>query len=295
MITDKKIKIWFLDFWGTFDVNDNLFVWILKHKYDVIVTSDNPDIVITPHSNKRYQNAIMIHYSGEPFFDLGVCDYAITSFYNDDERFFRVPLFLLYNYDYLKHGYVNSYEHLVNNMKDANEILKNKTNFCSFISQGAGYESCIRTRFFFELSKYKKVDSAGSYLNNHPTINGEAGTIHGSINKTLFLKSYKFTMAFENRDSFNGYIGYTTEKIFEPLMADSIPIYWGNPLIGNDFNTNSFINWNDYGSDEKVIDEIIKIDNNDDLYLDIIRQKYVNNDELFTIDYILNIFDKIVN
>ena len=291
----KEIKIWFTHFWGKFDKYDNLFTWSLSHKYNVIVTSDNPDIVITLLPNERYQNAKMIYYSGEPFFNIGSCDYAITSFYNDDSRFFRVPLYLLYNYDYLKHGFIKNYAHLVKNMKDPNEILKNKTKFCSFISQGAGYPECFRTRFFLELSKYKKVDSAGSYLNNHPLISGEPGTIEGSINKTLFLKSYKFTMAFENKQFFNGQHGYTTEKIFEPIMADSIPIYWGNPDIIRDFNTKSFINWEDYGSDEKVIEEIIKIDNDDNLYLDYMKEKYVNNDELFTVDYTLNIFDKILN
>jgi hypothetical protein len=289
------VKIWFTYFWGKFDKYNNLFTWVLSHKYNVIVTDNNPDIVITLLPNERYQNAKMVYYSGEPFFDIGLCDYAMTSFYNDDFRFFRVPLYLLYNYDYLKHGFINDYSHLVKNMKDPNEILKNKTNFCSFISQGAGYPECIRTRFFLELSKYKKVDSAGTYLNNHPSVNGEAGTIEGSINKTLFLKSYKFTMAFENRQYFNGYHGYTTEKIFEPIMADSIPIYWGNPEIIKDFNTKSFINWDDYGSDEKVIEEIIRIDNDDNLYLDYIKEKYVNDDELFTVDYILSIFNKILN
>lgn len=290
----KEIKIWFTHFWNQFNKENNLFTWVLSHKYNVIITSDNPDIVITLSSNERYQNAIMVHYSGEPFFNLGSCDYAITSFYNDDSRFFRLPLYLLYNYDYLKYGFIESYEHLVNQMKDSNEILKNKTKFCAFISQGAGYEGCIRTRFFNELSKYKYVDSAGSYMNNHSLIAGEAGTIEGSINKTIFLKNYKFSMAFENRQHFNNYIGYTTEKIFEPLMANSIPIYWGNPQIFKDFNTKSFINWDDYGSDEMVINEIIRIDNNDELYLNYINEKYVNNDELFTFEYVFNIFEQIL-
>jgi hypothetical protein len=288
------IKIWFTHFWGQFDKTDNLFTWVLSKKYNVVVTDNNPDIVITLSSTERYQNAIMVHFSGEPFFNIGVCDYAMTSFFNDDQRFFRVPLYLLYNYDYLKHGYISSYEHLVSNMKDPKEILKNKTNFCSFISQGAGYDGCIRTRFFHELSKYKKVDSAGSYLNNHPKVGGEAGTINGSINKTSFLRNYKFAMAFENRENFDGHVGYTTEKIFEPMMANCVPIYWGNPLINMDFNSNSIINWNDFGSDEKVIQEIIKLDNNNDLYVQFISQKYVNNEDLFTIEYVLIFFDKII-
>jgi hypothetical protein len=291
----KEIKIWFTYFWGKFDKFDNLFTWILSHKYNVVVTDNNPDIVITLSSNERYQNAIMVHYSGEPFFNIGVCDYAITSFYsNEDSRFFRVPLYLLYNYDYFKIGYLKSYQDLVNNNRNPIEILQNKNKFCSFISQGGGYEGCIRTRFFHNLSNYKKIDSAGSYLNNHVLVNGEAGTIEGSVNKTIFLKNYKFTIAMENRDFFNEYHGYTTEKIFEPFVANSIPIYWGNKSIDKDFNTNAFINWNDFGSDEKVIEQIIKIDNDDNLFMDYLSEKIVVNNDLFTVEYTLDIFDKII-
>jgi hypothetical protein len=78
------------------------------------------------------------------------------------------------------------------------------------------------------------------------------------------------------------------------MMANCVPIYWGNPLINMDFNSNSIINWNDFGSDEKVIQEIIKLDNNNDLYVQFISQKYVNNEDLFTIEYVLNFFDKII-
>ncbi len=68
-------------------------------------------------------------------------------------------------------------------------------------------------------------------------------------------------MSFENNDQYNGCIGYTTEKIYEPFMSMSIPIYWGNIKINEDFNEGSFINWNHYGSDEKTIERIIEIDN----------------------------------
>ena len=94
--------------------------------------------------------------------------------------------------------------------------------------------------------------------------------------------------------SYNNKIGYTTEKIYEPMMALSIPIYWGNSEVYKDFNTNSFINWNDYGSDEKVVERIIEIDNDDDLYMDYMKENYSANDELFKIDYLVNIFEEIL-
>ena len=85
-----------------------------------------------------------------------------------------------------------------------------------------------------------------------------------------FLKKYKFTIAFENES----FPGYTTEKIFEPMLVNSIPIYWGNPEIHRDFNTESFISYHDFNNEKELIDYIIEVDNNDELYLQILEQPY---------------------
>jgi hypothetical protein len=288
----KKIKVWFASFWGRFDIYDNLFTYTLSQRYNIEITPDNPDIVISNHFIERYQNAKMVYFSGEPFYELGVNDYALTSFYIDDSKFFRVPLYLLYAYDYYKSGFTNSYGAI---LKKSNllDFLFGKTEFCNYIARGPG-GTPRRTEFFQKLSQYKKVDALGQHFNNGPIVPGESGSIEGSIEKCKVQSNYKFSIAFENSSEYNGKIGYTTEKIFEPMIAMSIPIYWGNPKIEYDFNPNSFINWNDYGSDEKVIERIIEIDNDKDLYSDYVTANYVNNTKLFDIDYLVNIFDKII-
>ena len=53
-----------------------------------------------------------------------------------------------------------------------------------------------------------------------------------------FIKDYKFVISFEN----SSYPGYTTQKLIEPMLVNSSPIYWGNKSVGKDFNTKSFIN-----------------------------------------------------
>lgn len=287
----KNIKVWFIRFWDNFDFYDNLFVYALSQKYNVEVTPNDPDIVISNHFIERYQNAKMIYFSGEPFYELGLNDYAMTSFYIDDPRFFRVPLYLLYAYDYFKSGFTSSYNAILNKTNFL-ESLFSKTEFCNYVSRG-GTER--RTEFFQKLSEYRKVDALGTHCNNGPLIPGASGTIEGSIEKCKVQRLYKFSIAFENSSEYKGEIGYTTEKIFEPMIAMSIPIYWGNPLIDHDFNTDSFINWNDYGSDEKVIERIIEIDNDKDLYSDYINAHYANNTKLFEIDYMVEIFEKIIN
>jgi hypothetical protein len=87
------------------------------------------------------------------------------------------------------------------------------------------------------------------------------------------LPPYKFNIAFEN----SSYPGYTTEKIVEPMLTHTIPIYWGNPLVGLDFNTNSFINVQD---EDEAIERIIAIDQSDDLYQEIMQQPYYANNKV---------------
>ena len=100
-----------------------------------------------------------------------------------------------------------------------------------------------------------------------------------------FLQGYKFTIAFEN----SSYPGYTTEKIAEALTTNTIPIYWGNPLIARDFNPDSFINCHDFGDFDEVIDHVIKVDKDDALYHKYISapafangtdNEFVNSDNL---------------
>lgn len=289
------MKVWFASFWGKFDVYDNVFTYALSQKYDVEVTPDNPDIVISNHFVERYQNAKMIYFSGEPFYDIGVNDYALTPFYIDEPNYFRFPLYLLYAYEYYKCGYINSYDEILYKKSYIDRsVLDDKSAFCSYVARGAGHPECRRTPFFEKLNEYKFVASMGDHLRNTEPIPGESGTIMGSINKCEILKYFKFNMAFENSMEYNGKIGYATEKIYEPMIALSIPIYWGNPEVHKDFNTKSFINWNDYGSDEKVIERIIEIDNDDDLYMDYMKENYFANNELFKIDYLVNIFEEIL-
>ena len=290
----KKIKLWFTYFWGTFNYYDNVFVYALSQRYDVEITPNNPDLVITDNYKERYQDAKMVYFSGEPFYDIGSNDYALTSFYVNDPKYFRFPLFLYFAYEYYKLNFINSYDEILHKKVCLNDnVLKNKTHFCAYVSRGPGGPQSERTNFFNLLNQYNRIDSMGMHL-NAVCVPGESGKIDGSISKCKSIEKYKFTMAFENSMSFNGNIGYTTEKIYEPMIALSIPIYWGNPQINKDFNSKSFINWDEYGSNEKVVERIIEIDNDDDLYMDYIKENYCINDYLFKIDYLVDIFDNII-
>ena len=122
--------------------------------------------------------------------------------------------------------------------QDVERILASKTKFCNFLYS---HEVPYREAFFKQLSKYKKVDAPGRSMNNMPGIDDLYKGDKWEIKKQ-FLSPYKFTIAFEN-DIFPG---YQTEKLYDAMMMNSIPVYCGDPFIAEIFNTKSFINALDY-------------------------------------------------
>ncbi len=173
-------------------------------------------------------------------------------------------------------------------MDGPEKILASKTRFCSFVIGGSNPRTTHnRVAFFENLSKRKRVDSAGKIFNN---IGG--GALCDSRSERLkSLRSYKFNIAFENRSL----AGYTTEKIFEPMVARCLPIYWGDPTINEQFNPRSFLNRADFPSDEALIEKIIELDNDDAKYLEYLRQPYFYNDQpnlFFNRQRVLDFFEK---
>jgi len=210
--------------------------------------------------------------------DFKVCDYALTCHYLDDARHLRLPLYVTYGEGW--------YLLKANDLPE--ELLKTKTKFCSFVvGNHHPRKNRNRVNFFHRLSKYKRIDSGGRYLNNI------GGPIPGwSAGKVTFLRDYKFNIAFENASV----PGYTTEKIFEAMHARCLPIYWGNPLVHKDFNPKSFLNYFDFPSEEALIEKVIELDQDDAKYLEYMRQPYFHDDqpnEFFSEDRLLAYFDKV--
>lgn len=253
-----EIKIHFTDFWPGFKNDENfLYNRIKTFIPNVILDPINPDFLFCSafgNDHFKYNKSIKIYYTGEndvPNFNL--YDYAI-SFHdlNFGIRHLRFPLFIMYN------GFEN-----LDGSKTITPDLCNRK-FCNFVYSNGNTVDPIRDYFFQELSKYKKIDSGGRHLNN---IGG-----NGVPNKLEFIKDYKFTIAFEN----SSVLGYTTEKIMEPMVVNSIPIYWGNPNIDKDFNSSSFILVKDKEDIDRAINEIIYLDQNDDAYIDKLKKTWLS-------------------
>jgi len=246
----KKIKIDFSDFWGGFDKTNNYFYNLLKEEFDVEI-SNTPDYLFFSVFGNNHQNykCKKIFYTGENIAPpLGYCDWSFSFDYLDDSRNYRLPHYLLYD----------GYYELVR-PKIIEDSMANRK-FCNFVASNGNCQE--RNQFVQQLSKYKKVDSGGRWMNNIG---------YAVSDKRKFQSEYKFSVAFENNAYRPQHPGYTTEKVMEPMTVNSIPLYWGNPLIYKEFNTKSFVNFYDHGYFGQMIEYIIELDNNSDKYLEKLR------------------------
>lgn len=256
----KKIKINFCDFWGGFSPYDNYFTNILKEEFDVEI-SNTPDYLfysIFGDQHRYINNCVKIQYLGEniaPAMDYA--NYAMSFDYLEDSRNYRLPHYLLYP------GY---YE--LTNPKIITEDLS-KRKFCNFVVSNGNCKE--RNDFFFKLSKYKKVDSGGRFMNNVGYVVED---------KRKFQSEYKFSISFENNAYRPGYEWYITEKAFEAMCVNSIPIYRGGNKINEDFNSKSFINYHDFKSEDDMIEYIIYLDKNDDKYIEVLKEPWFINNQV---------------
>ena len=255
-----KVKISFSDFWVGFKPHYNWFYLFLQKHFEIEL-SEKPDFLIfSAYGNNHLSyNCIKIFYTGENVRpDFNFCDYALTFDFLNHPRHLRLPLYAaIYGMEPEKL--------LENKLKDIEQFLDIKKEFCAMVVSQPNAEK--RIDFYHKLSKYKKVHSGGKLLNN----------IGGPVkNKIQFISDFKFTFAFEN----SSFPGYVTEKIYEPMFVNSIPIYWGSPMVYLDFNSKSFVNHHDYKSDEEVIDRIIELDQDKYKMADLLNESWFTNNKL---------------
>lgn len=268
------VKIKFTDFWEDFNEFDNYFIDILSRKYKVINSNDPEILFFSNFGNMHLQyDCIKVYFTGEnqvPNFNL--CDFALGFHYIDfEDRYFRLPLYRLYE---------KSYNDKIN-QREIKKINLNSKGFCSYI-QSANCADEIREVFFNKLNNYRPIDSGGRHLNNIG---------YQVKNKLDFIKNYKFNIAFEN--SFSK--GYTSEKILDSFAANTIPVYWGNPLVYKDFNDKAFINVHDFSNLDAVIEFIKFLDKNDEEYKKILSQKIYHEQQENEFDeLIISFFDNIL-
>lgn len=251
----KTINYALVDIGGFWSIMNYLDAYISDGYY--LQESENPDYLICSVFGKSVmkEDAIRIQYIGENLEpDFNVYDYAIGFHFLDfGDRYLRYPIYAF--------AYRDAFLKALEKHKCLEQELRSKDKFCSFVVSN-GHAEDVRTQFFMKLSQYKRVESGGRFMNNVGCF------LKGVEAKTEFQRKCRFAIAFEN----SSMPGYTTEKLLQAWQADTIPIYWGNPEIGKEFNTKAFINCHEYENFEQVIERIIEIDNDEELYMKIMRE-----------------------
>jgi hypothetical protein len=223
------------------------------NKANVLIEAGSPsDGVI----NKNWK--IKINFIGEPIFpDYEKYDIVLTSV-NRINNIVDLPVSVMYI-----HG--NNFFNTLENRK----ITKIPYHFCSFIVSNPKCKT--RNTMFEMLNKYKKVNSAGRHLNNMGR-NLEC-TWSSSIHLD-FIRQHKFMICFENTKMET----YSTEKIVNAYLGNTIPIYWSSEHIKQIFNEDSMLFLEDETEESfnKLIQKVIELDNNDEKYMEFVNRPVFN-------------------
>jgi hypothetical protein len=263
---NKVIKIKFIGFWPGFDYKKVAFFNFLKQEglIEIINNSNEADInIYSDHYNKIDISKKNIFYTFEQtIYKDWLFNYTITSKKNDT---FNFQLHNFYYYPYFEE---------VTNRSETEHYLKlknkKKNKYINFIYSNSNCN--LRNEYYNFLSKSKKIDSYGKLFNN---IRHFKNNSFPEGQKNLIISDYKYTIAFENSKHEN----YVTEKIWQPICLNSIPIYWGDKSVFNFFNKKKIIYIEDINDFKKSLIEIDKIDSSNQLYLEMLNEDIFTNNE----------------
>lgn len=226
----------------------------LLEKHYIIELSDEPDYIFYNVNGTEYykHDCIRIFCTIEAICpDFNLCDYGIGFEYLEyADRYYRFPNFGFYPEETAK---------MADKHRDIKEELAGR-DFCSFVYSNAN-AAFRRTELFNTLSRYRRVDAGGKYINNLP----DGRPVD---DKLVFESGHKFSIACENAS----HPGYHTEKLIEAFAAKTVPIYWGDPQVKEVFNPKAFINADDFISEEELLAEIRRLDQDDSAYLKMLKE-----------------------
>ena len=266
------MKISFADFWTGFNYNHNFLTFLFRETYENVVVTDpsNCDYLIYNifgESHRNYNHCKKIFFNGEsrPTPNFNECDYSITSFFESyDSKNIRIPLWMFY-VDWFNVGTWGNPNWLipVNYLIEDNVFsLKKKNKFCCTVFS-IPYQN--RYDMVNTLNQYKNVDCYGKCHDKQIPQQNNHG---GESEKMNVISDYKFSICFEN--AIPG--GWYTEKLLHAKVAGNIPIYYSDKLYSKDFNTECCLNLIDYQDMNSMLEDIIKIDNDDNLYKSILKE-----------------------
>ena len=253
---------------------DKLF-FDLRNEFEFIYSEDPNFLFVSDvNDNVDYlkKDCVLIFFSSEnmhPNFEL--FDYCIG--YNSELYFGDRYCFYLWCVNGIK-DYLSpdlKFKKLTRN--EAIKALESKDLFCDFIYNHDN-KNLKRKHYLDLLNKYKKVSNGGRLYNSERQNDGKSFDYRS---KNELQKRCKFSIIVESCE-YSG--GLVTEKIFHAILNNTIPIYYGEKEIEKYVNPKRFIDAKKYNDDE-LIDLVMKIDNDDSLFLDYISQSALVDENFF--------------
>ncbi|EGZ09731.1 hypothetical protein PHYSODRAFT_523224 [Phytophthora sojae] len=152
--------------------------------------------------------------------------------------------------------------------------------FCAYL-----YARCDRPQreyMFDVLNAMEPVDALGICAGSSRLPDASYGASRYSDwyndDAVTTFQRYKFVIAFEN----SGVPGYVTEKLVNPFLAGSIPIYLGNSTTVSElFNPNSFIDCGRFERLRDCADYVVKVHRSPELYDQMQREPPIRDVEAF--------------
>lgn len=132
---------------------------------------------------------------------------------------------------------------------------------------------------FLNSQKFDKIFKTNKYNNIY---NGRAE------DKDKIVNNFDFSICFEN---IYGIPDYITEKITDSMTAGCIPVYYGCPNIGTYFPKNTYIDYAEFKSIDKLFYFLTKMPKEKILQYKNDIKKFLNSNEseIFTGDYFANV------
>jgi hypothetical protein len=244
------LSVSFHNFWGGFVPRRSFFANALGDSFDLSFDAVGRDLQISsvfgsePLPRPPGGRPLRVWFSGEARDPIGQLYDLYFAFRTSQQmlgrRWHRFPLWVAY-IDWWQADTPRSASRLI-----APRPVTARPRFCNFIYSNP---VAIRAEFFLKLDAVRRVDSFGAILNN----TGERPA--GLDGKMRVLTESQFTIAFENQIA----PGYVTEKLLEPLIAGSIPIYWGDLQAKTDFNPEAFIFADDHDSIDDLVRHVLRV------------------------------------
>ena len=250
----RRVRLAFSDFVGLMlEPPHNVVLRALREACEVTIVGmdEKPDLLVYSdfgESHWRF-DGLKVYLTGENMLpDFDQCDLAFTpADVPGDPRAVRLPYYAQTSLDLGRLVRPPGFD-------PSAELAR--PGFCAFVVSNP--RSPERNAFFRMLNRLRRVDSGGRHFNN----------MGGPVpDKMAFIRNYRFTLAFENTCS----PGYTTEKLVEPLLAGSIPIYWGNPDVSRDFDPGCMVNVSDFPDLESAAEHMLALDADREARLRLLR------------------------